>query len=430
MKKNSVNEVKKDSKGRKLKDGEDQLKDGRYRYRYTDKYGKRQAIYAWKLTSTDKTPAGKKEDICLREKEKRVLIDVEEGINIDKCNMTLNELMELYLQLKTKITVTTKNNYIRMWEKEIKHTWLGKMKITKICKSDILKFYAYLYEEKNFKVGTLQLYQNILYPCFQVAVEDNIIRRNPCDGCMKGYVRGSMSSTREPLTREQQMALLTFLKNDSIYNSMYSLVACMLGTGLRAGELLGLTWKDIDFEKKCIKLDHQMVYKSKGIRKEGEKANIKFYVTPPKNNSVRTIPIHDDLIAILKKHKSETYFLSKATGFEVDGYTEFVFINREGNLRTPNTINRSLNGITKTYNKKEKFDAEEEKREPVFLPDFSPHVLRHTYCTRMAENGVDVKVLQELMGHKNIQVTMQVYNHSNFERAQKEVERTSSVINL
>lgn len=430
MKNTQNNETKKDSKGRKLKDGEDQLKDGRYRYRYTDRYGKRCSVYSWKLTSTDKTPVGKKEDICLREKIKKIMTDNVDELNGDKNNITLNELMELYLQLKTNLAITTKNNYIHVWEKNIKQSWLGKMKVVKICKSDILKFYAHLYEVKKFKIGTLQLYQNLLYPCFQVAVDDNIIRRNPCTGCMKDYKRGSLGSTKEALTRSQQTVLLQFLKNDETYYPLYSLIACVLGSGLRIGETIGLTWDDVDFENKCIKVNHQVIYKSKGVRKEGEEANIKFFATHPKNNSVRTIPIHNDLISILKKHRAETYFLSKTSGTEIDGYSDFVFINREGNLRTPNTITRSIHGIINAYNKKEEFDSAEEKREPIYLPDFSLHVLRHTYCTRMAENGVDVKVLQELMGHKNIQVTMQVYNHSNFERAQKELEKIQSVINL
>lgn len=421
--------TKKDSKGRNLRSGEDQLKDGRYRYRYTDRYGKRRTVYSWKLVSTDKIPKGKEDDICLREKEKQVLRDLDDGIQIDKVNMTLNDLMQTYFSLKHNISVTTKNNYIHIWEKNIKNSTLGQMKIGKICKSDILKFYSYLYTEKDFKVGTLQLYQNILYPCFQIAVEDNIIRHNPCTGCMKGYVHDS-ESTRQPLTRTEQSILLKFLKNDATYYPMYSLVACMLGTGFRIGEVLGLTWDDINFEEKYIKLDHQVLYKRNTADNKGEKSKIQFFIDKPKNNSVRIVPIKDDLIHILKVHKSETYFMSKISDFEVDGYKEFVFINREGKLRTPGTVRRSFIGMTKAYNKKEEHLAHDEKREPILLPEFSPHILRHTYCTRMAENGIDVKVLQELMGHKNISITMEVYNHSDLERAQKEIKKIESVINL
>ena len=73
-------------------------------------------------------------------------------------------------------------------------------------------------------------------------------------------------------------------------------------------------------------------------------------------------------------------------------------------------------------------NAIEENREPVLLPDFTPHTLRHTFCTRMAENGIDVKVLQEIMGHKNLSVTMQVYNHATIERTKKAVENIAPVL--
>ena len=82
------------------------------------------------------------------------------------------------------------------------------------------------------------------------------------------------------------------------------------------------------------------------------------------------------------------------------------------------------------YNKEEQENAIDEDREPILLPSFTPHTLRHTFCTRMAENGMDVKILQELMGHSNITVTMQVYNHATFERTQKAVEEAESVLQL
>lgn len=92
-------------------------------------------------------------------------------------------------------------------------------------------------------------------------------------------------------------------------------------------------------------------------------------------------------------------------------------------LNKPSTINRAFLGIRDEYNKVETAQAVEEGREAKLLPRFSAHVLRHTFCTRMASNGMDVKVLQEIMGHANIQVTMQVYNHADIKRLQSEVDR-------
>ena len=138
--------------------------------------------------------------------------------------------------------------------------------------------------------------------------------------------------------------------------------------------------------------------------------------------------MQESLIKILHAHKAKTYFLSMGSGFEVDGYSEFVFVNSKGHLPTPGSIDRTLRTIRDNYNKLEVESAAYEGREELLLPNISAHVLRHCFCTRMAENGVDIKVLQELMGHANIGVTMQVYNHANPERIQEDVGRIKDIL--
>lgn len=412
--------MKKDTKGRNLKQNEDQMKDGRYRYRYTDKFGERKAVYSWRLVTTDKTPKGKRDDISLREKEKQIEKDLEEGIRTYEANISVNELFEKYLKTKINLANATKNNYIHLWEKNVKDK-IGSIKVNRIKKSDILNFYSYLYLERNFSPHTIQLYQNILFPTFQLAIDDNLIRVNPCRGCMKEYVRGSMSSTKYPLSRQEQNILLDFVYNDNIYSGSYTMIAFMLGTGCRIGETIGLTWDDINFEEKYVSINHQVIYKKKDGRTQ-------YYTSAPKNGESRIIPLQEGIIKILKKHRNNTLFMSMSSGFEVDGYKNFVFLNKAGKIQTPNTIVRTLHGIRDSYNSKEKMNAIEEKRDPVLLPDFTPHTLRHTFCTRMAENGIDVKVLQEIMGHKNISITMQVYNHATTERTKKAMESVAPVL--
>ena len=413
--------MKKDSKNRNLKQNEDQLKDGRYRYRYTDKYGRRQAVYSWKLVPTDKIPAGKREDISLRKKIREIERNADEGIDTYSSHASVNEMINAYLNLKTKLAVTTKQNYLHMWEKNIKDSFIGTMRLCDVKKSDIQRFYSYLQKERNFTTNTIQLYQNLLFPAFQMAVDDSVIRLNPCRNCMKDYARGSLSSTKLPLTRTEQDNLLNFLRNDYTYKSSYVLVAFLLGTGCRISEALGMTWNDINFEERYVSVNHQIIYKKKDN-------SVVYFAAPTKTKKERKVPIQRDLYDILKKHKDDTYFISRASGFEVDGYSNFVFINNAGKLKTQHTIVRTFHGIRDAYNKEETQIAAEEYREPELLPDFTPHTLRHTFCTRMAENGLDIKVLQEIMGHANIAVTMQVYNHASFERTQRAVDELSSVL--
>jgi len=411
----------KDKKGRSLKPNESQMPDGRYRYRYTDAYGTRHAIYSWKLIPMDKLPPGKKEDISLREKIKNLEADLRDNIKTTQACMTTNQLITSYLQTKSRLANATKENYYNMWKVNIQNSDIGNMPISNVKKSDILKLYAYLYTEKNFSINTLQLYQNLLYPAFQLAVDDSLIRLNPCKNCMKEYSRGSVSSSKVPLSREEQYCFLNFVKNNPIYSVYYPLFIFLLGTGCRISEALGITWKDIDFDNKQISINHQIIYKKKDGR-------CQFYASPPKTKRSRIIPLQESVLEVLKQYYVDNYIISKYSCLEIDGYSEFVFLNREFHLHKQETINRVLNNIVTSYNRQEQEQAILEERPPIELPHISPHLLRHTYCTRMAENGIDIKVLQEIMGHVNIAITMQVYNHVDNNRVQKEIEKMDDVI--
>ena len=407
---------KKDSKGRILKANEDQKKDGRYRYRYVDQYGKRRSVYAWRLVATDKTPKGKKEDLCLREKERQIEKDLMDGITTYEASITVEELIYRYLDSKVKIADTTLENYRNMLKRTIKGSGFGKLPISNVKKSDVRLYYKYLHEDCDFAVGTIQLYQNLIYPSFQMAVDDDVIRKNPCSGCMKDYPRGSLGSDKEPLTLAEQKELLRFVQSSVIYEKYYVLIAFLLMTGLRISEAIGITWDDIHLDEGYVDVNHQIIYR----KINGE---TKHRVHLPKNGCSRIVPIQPQLVQLLKKYKNATYLTSKLSDFEVEGLRNFVFLNKELRLYTPNTITRAFHELVEAQNRE--MDGEEDA---VLLPQFTAHVLRHTYCTRMAENGCDIKVLQEIMGHKNIKITMQVYNHSSEERALKEIQRLSALM--
>ena len=412
---------KKDSKGRNLRQGEDQEKNGRYRYRYTDKFGNRKVIYSWRLVKTDRNPSPRRQSkLSLREMIRDIQRDLEDGISTYEANTTsVYEMLYRYLDSKPQNSNSTRQNYIHMIEKNINPSILGAMSISSVKKSDIKKFYAYLYKERKFATTTIQLIQNLLYPAFQMAVDDDLIRKNPCKDCMKDYVRRGLYSAKTPLTRKEQSELLSFVKYDNIYNKYYTMIAFMLGTGCRMSETLGITWNDIDFENKTLSINHQILYRKTST----EKGSVKHYASPTKNKDSRVIPLQKDILQILLKYKKATYFISKASGCVVDGYSDFVFLNSQMKLYTPNTITRTLHSIRDAYNK----DKSEEDGD-LLLPDFSAHTFRHTFCTRMAENGMDIKVLQEIMGHKTIAVTMQVYNHVMEDRVKNEVDRVPSAL--
>lgn len=402
--------IKKDNKGRNLKEGEDQLNNGRYRYRYRQADGKRISIYSWKLVPSDRVPAGKKDCLSLREMEMEIQRDVMDGINTYSATECLNKVFEQYIATKPNLSARTLENYKSYWKSHVQNG-IGKLPINAIKKSDILRLYSDMYTNKKMAVGSIQLLQNILFPTFQMAVDDNLIRLNPCKNCMKPY-SGISSKERFPLSKDQQDNLLNFLKNESIYYyNYYNLFFVLLATGMRIGECLGLTWKDIDFEERVIHLNHQLVYgKING--------KTQFYIKEPKFNSKRDIPLQNKVFEVLKEQKKDEYFSSKVLGPELDGYSEFVFLNRNNNFNKPMTINRAIKGMINEYNQ-----THEEQ-----MVDFSAHTLRHTFCTRMAESGMDPKVLQKIMGHKSIAVTMEIYNHVDSDRMQTEIERIPDIM--
>ena len=141
-----------------------------------------------------------------------------------------------------------------------------------------------MHEECDFAVGTIQLYQNLIFPAFQMAVDDDVIRKNPCVGCMKDYPRGSLGSNKESLTVEEQNELLRFAQNSVVYEKYYVLHAFLLSTGLRISEAIGITWDDIHLDEGYVEVKHQIIYQ----KIDGES---KHRVHLPKNGCSRVVPM-------------------------------------------------------------------------------------------------------------------------------------------
>lgn len=416
-----MRKMRKDTKGRNLYKNESQMKDGRYRYRYTDRCGERKSVYAWKLVPTDKTPRGKKEDISLREKEKQIQKDIDDGIVTYKSHFTVESLINQYLQTKNLLTLSSMENYQSIFRRLHNDSDLLYMKISDVKKSDILRLYSSLYTEKGIAINTIHTYQGLLHPAFQMAVDDDIIRKNPCENCMKDFKAGCKTK-KFALTTSQQENLLFFLQNSKVYSKYYEFIALMLYTGLRISEAKGLTWDNIDFKEKKITVDHQLIYgKIDG--------HYRFYDAPPKNKKTRYVPMLPVLVSMLKEYKEKTYFLNSSFKLQIGKYSHFIFLNSKGNPYVSTNFGVVCHNICNAYNKLEKKKAQQEGREPILFPDFTSHVLRHTFCTEMAKKGMDPKVLQMIMGHSDISVTMDIYNHADdYERLSKEMERVNKVI--
>ena len=390
----------KDSRGRVLKSGESERKDGSYCYRWTFN-GKRQTIYAATLKE-------------LREKEKQVQSDLINGIDTNGGNITLNKLFEQSMKLKSNdLKVSTLSNYVRMWNNNIKDSFIGNKKIGDIKPLHIKQFYSDC-QAKGMKKSTIKLLHTLIISSFELAVENDYIRKNPA----KDGMRGMREDAKEkiPLSSEQVDSLIKFCQNSNVYSVHVPFLIIALGTGMRCGEICGLTWNDIDLENNTISINHQLIYKNV------DGTGCKFYITTPKTDAgAREVPmteaVHKAFIELKKQH----LLLGVTSRANIDGYSNFVFISKNGNPFAPNAVNNFLLGIENAYNK-----AYPQNK----IPHLSAHILRHTACTLYATAKMDIKALQSLMGHKNANVTMNVYNHSNYERTEKEIQRLGNVINF
>ena len=198
----TVSVKRKDNKGRILREGEQQRADGRYMYTYKDPItGKRMFVYSWKLERNDKTPAGKKVDLSLREKEKQIENDLRDGIAYQAGSVTVLELVERYIGLKNKVRPTTKNGY-KTVVNVLKNDPFGNKNISTIKTSEAKKWLITL-QTNGRSYSSVKSIRGVVRPAFKMAVEDDLIRKNPFDFELADVLIDD-SVKREALTAKQE----------------------------------------------------------------------------------------------------------------------------------------------------------------------------------------------------------------------------------
>ncbi len=415
----------KDNKGRILNNGESQMKDGRYRYQYTDVRGKRHAIYSWRLAATDKLPAGKRPDRCLREKIRQVQRDLDDGISIaDGNRITMDQMFQRYMAGKCELKQSTRLNYLYMYRHCVAPE-LGARKIAAIKYSDVKAFYDWLIREKGMRPNSVEIINSILHPIFTMALRDGYIRTNPTDGVL-GEIKKSHCwerPKRHALSEQEQAAFMGYMAHSDTYRHWLPLFTTFLGTGCRVGELIGLRWADCDFENRTISINHNLIYRQ---QENGVSA---MRVTTPKTSAgVRTIPMLTQVKeALLQEQVTQS---CRARETEIDGYSGFVFTNSKGNVHNPAVINRTIKRVYTAYNREEQAAAIRENRKPCYIRHFSAHNLRHTFCTRFCEHETNLKVIQEIMGHSDISATMNIYAEVTESRKKQSFENLEDKINI
>lgn len=398
-------EKRRDRKGRVLRNGECQRKDGLYQYDYVDLDGKAKCLYSWKLEPGDVLPQGKRKCKSLREKEREVQRNIDDGIIPYGGQLTVLSLAKKYILQKKGVRESTRAGYktvTNILEKEE----FGAQRIDRVKLSDAKEWLIKLQEKDGRSYSSIHTIRGVLRPAFQMAVEDDLLRKNPFQFELVSVIVND-SVTRDVISHDEKRKFLEFVKNDRHFCKYYDGIYILFYTGMRISEFVGLTVKDIDLKEKTINIDHQLQRTSQ----------MKYIIEPPKTEAgIRVIPMQKEVCECFKriiqnrrKPKVEPM---------VGGKVGFLYLDKNEMPMVALHWEKYFQHIVEKYNKIYK----------VQMPKVTPHVCRHTYCSHCASSGMNPKHLQYLMGHSDISVTLNTYTHVDFDNVKKEVQSLEKAV--
>nr|WP_242943698.1 site-specific integrase [Lachnoclostridium phocaeense] len=200
-----------------------------------------------------------------------------------------------------------------------------------------------------------------------------------------------------------------------------NLIIVALGTGMRAGELLGLTDEDLDFQKKEIRINKTLVY----IKDLTTGKYVFKYQTPKTESGKRVIPMQESVYKALKRQRiqKKEMQIAAAAWEPLEGFEKLVFVGRNGRPIAEHAFQSALNWIVKAVNKDREKQAQEDKTDFVPMEHIYPHALRHTFATRCFEAGIEAKTVQKYLGHSSVAITLDIYTHVTNDKAKEEMNK-------
>ena len=302
--------------------------------------------------------------------------------------ITLHQWGYTYLNdfIKPTVRPSTYDLYELILRKHICEDTISKMKLKDIKAFHIQRF---LNSKSSMSKSYLKKMYMLLDIFFVNAVRNDLIRKNPMESVNLPKSEKQIKEVRA-LTREEQTAYMSNLDS----TRLKPLLLTCLFTGMRLGELMALDWDHVNFKTGEIKVEYS--YKEVRIHKKDKEPRWEMIKQPPKTSSgLRTIPIPAEIIKVLKAHKASQDELSLKMGknnFNTEG---LVFCSEVGTPLSSRNIQRAHYSICKK----------------IGLTGIGFHALRHTFATRMIEEGVEVKTVQYWIGHSSIEITYNIYVH-------------------
>lgn len=397
------NMKRRDNKNRILRVGESQSKDGKYRFTFYEN-GKQKCFYSWKLERTDKVPYGKTDCEALRDMIADYNKKMELGLNYSAANITVFELADTYTRQRRNVRQSTKTGYKTVLN-YLKTDPFSDKPINKVRTSDAKMWLISLQEEKGKSYSTVHTISGVLRPAFRIAVEDDLIPKNPFDFELASVLVND-SVRRDAVSRKDERRFIKFVKDDNHFSKYYEAIFILFKTGMRISEFCGLTVDDIDFKSKTVRIERQLI----------RAADMKLVIEPPKTEAGdRIIPVSDEVCDCFK-----TIIENRPKPVKepvVDGIKGFLYLDKNEMPMVALHWEHYFKHIRQKHDKTYK-EA---------LPKITPHVCRHTYCSNMAKSGINPKTLQYLMGHSDISVTFNTYTHLKFEDAREDLRRSKII---
>ena len=380
----------KNLQGKELGVGFSQRKDGRYECKVTLN-GKRRTFYNKSLTD-------------LRKVVNDARYEVEHGIcSSNRNKLTLDDWHKIWRDTYKvgHVKESTLESYDRNYRTHIKDK-LGHL-LLKDIKPALIQTLVNQLDKSGMASGTIQLIRAVISNIFAFAIQEDLVIKNPCHNIQ---IPKKPIKVKRALTQEEQNK---FMNESKLRSSYYPIFFTALTTGMRINEILGLSWSDINFKQATISVNRTLVVSDD---------NCKFSFQVPKTlKSKRVIPMNNDLKIFLANHKIKQNNLKTEhpemwKPLDMDYAKTLVFTTKKGTPIYNRNVNAGIKTIIGRINNQEKQLAKKEKRKVVKIETFSMHTLRHTFATRCFELGIDPKIVQELLGHSDISMTMNIYTHT------------------
>lgn len=391
----------------KLPKGITRCRDGRLQARYTcdghrySLYGRDVEELAARLAQAKKQAEEKKQ----AEQQYREMIQLREQER-PRCGLTLNQWYEFWLNEYKKTTVKqgTVDSYRCMYEYYIRDT-LGDKMLAEIRSDELQRFFNDM-NRSGYSRSTLSLTSVVIGSMFRQAVKNDLIGRNPVDACILPRGRKKVSE-RQALSEVQQERLLEAAHGSPIEG----ILRLALGTGMRIGEITGLQWSDINWKK-------EELYVRTTLKQDRERRE--FYLDLPKTgSSARTIPLLPEMVRVLREEQNRRKTEKREAGVmwrPLPGMEQLVFLQKDGAPVSGQLVRQQLGRLVDEMNGQLSAAARRRsgsagRTETERMPHLTPHILRHTFATRAIERGIPPKVVQELLGHSSITMTLDLYTH-------------------